>query len=523
MQRQLTSLSSRCRLSFFRLEQHPEQWLNPNPVQLETRRFRGKGGLKTRKRQPNERDYPQHGHLGRVEPPHGHLKREYPPHGSSKRREHAPERKAVAPKTPPKLLPHEVLGFLRSYVNQWIVNGNTQRRLISFGISHEDVKPLLKRFAIEVQGPAFGTQDAFNKYRLFRFTETIDSGAFSLHTDIAFTAVFYAWAEHPDTIPVLKTFISEPTVECIERLRDATDNPYPAERFLSARMMHRKVIMHVGPTNSGKTHNALRALASAHRGVYAGPLRLLAYEIWERLNLGQIAPKGMDESVEEAEAAAEVGAAGAETQKRRGNPKHVRSCNMITGEERRIVADDAGLLSCTVEMVSFQIPYDVAVIDEIQMLADENRGGSWTEAVLGICASELHLCGEESAVPLVEALLRDTGDELVVNRYQRLTPLTVEDESLHGDVGGVKKGDCVVTFSRSSIFSLKKAIEERTSLRCAVVYGKLPPELRSEQAALFNDPDSGYDVIIGSDAIGMGLNLYVVHILVCLLVFTRPL
>jgi ATP-dependent RNA helicase SUPV3L1/SUV3 len=41
------------------------------------------------------------------------------------------------------------------------------------------------------------------------------------------------------------------------------------------------------------------------------------------------------------------------------------------------------------------------------------------------------------------------------------------------------------------------------------VYGKLPPEIRSEQAALFNDPDSGYDVLIGSDSIGMGLNLYV--------------
>jgi ATP-dependent RNA helicase SUPV3L1/SUV3 len=64
-----------------------------------------------------------------------------------------------------------------------------------------------------------------------------------------------------------------------------------------------------------------------------------------------------------------------------------------------------------------------------------------------------------------------------------------------------------VTFSRTNIFKLKRKIEEVTGLRCAVAYGRLPPEIRSEQAALFNNPGSGYDVMIGSDAIGMGLNL----------------
>ena len=46
-------------------------------------------------------------------------------------------------------------------------------------------------------------------------------------------------------------------------------------------------------------------------------------------------------------------------------------------------------------------------------------------------------------------------------------------------------------------------------MRCAVVYGQLPPEIRSEQVALFNGPGSGYDVMVGRDAIGMGLNLCV--------------
>ena len=39
------------------------------------------------------------------------------------------------------------------------------------------------------------------------------------------------------------------------------------------------------------------------------------------------------------------------------------------------------------------------------------------------------------------------------------------------------------------------------------MYGSLPPETRSAQARLFNDPASGFDVLVASDAIGMGLNL----------------
>ncbi|MBZ0306236.1 MAG: hypothetical protein K8I82_09225, partial [Anaerolineae bacterium] len=42
--------------------------------------------------------------------------------------------------------------------------------------------------------------------------------------------------------------------------------------------------LHVGPTNSGKTHDALLELANAGSGWYLAPLRLLARENFERLN-----------------------------------------------------------------------------------------------------------------------------------------------------------------------------------------------------------------------------------------------
>ena len=43
----------------------------------------------------------------------------------------------------------------------------------------------------------------------------------------------------------------------------------------------------------------------------------------------------------------------------------------------------------------FQISrYEVAVIDEIQMCKDHQRGWAWTRALLGIPADEIHVCGE---------------------------------------------------------------------------------------------------------------------------------
>ena len=44
------------------------------------------------------------------------------------------------------------------------------------------------------------------------------------------------------------------------------------------------VIAHLGPTNSGKTHDALRFLIETGKGVYAAPLRMLAQEAHRRLS-----------------------------------------------------------------------------------------------------------------------------------------------------------------------------------------------------------------------------------------------
>jgi ATP-dependent RNA helicase SUPV3L1/SUV3 len=126
---------------------------------------------------------------------------------------------------------------------------------------------------------------------------------------------------------------------------------------------------------------------------------------------------------------------------------------------------------------------------------------------LGLRAQEIHLCGEASVVPLVKELCEALNDDVQVHHYERLTPLSISKHSLNGNYKNVKKGDCVVTFARKDIFDVKKSIERKTGLRCAVVYGALPPESRAVQARAFNDPDGRFDVLVASDAVGMGLNL----------------
>ncbi|KAI9729292.1 MAG: RNA helicase [Cirrosporium novae-zelandiae] len=249
------------------------------------------------------------------------------------------------------------------------------------------------------------------------------------------------------------------------------DFRFPAEWFPGTRTMQRSVHLHVGPTNSGKTYHALKRLQEAESGIYAAPLRLLAHEIYVRLN-----SKGV-------------------------------ACDLITGDERRMLGDKpAPMQSCTVEMVPINTEVDVAVIDEIQMIGDKIRGWAWTQALLGVRAKEVHLCGEERAIPLIKELVAAAGDTIHIHNYKRLNPLKVMNENLKG-LGQLQKGDAIVSFSKVHIHSLRKTIEKRTSRRVAIIYGSLPPEIRAQQAELFNDPNNDYDFLVASNAIGMGLNL----------------
>eukprot|EP00960_Hanusia_phi_P051887 761082-Hanusia_phi.AAC.6 len=183
----------------------------------------------------------------------------------------------------------------------------------------------------------------------------------------------------------------------------------------------------------------------------------------------------------------------------------------MTGQEK-VWDPKAQHTSSTVEMVDLDTVIDVAVIDEVQMIESNDRGWAWTRALLGLPASEIHLCGEPRAKDLIMRLCQLCNDELEVKEYERLSTLTVANHSLGGSLRNIEQGDCIVAFGRKKIHQLKRDIEAKTPYRCCVVYGSLPPQTRQEQAKLFNErgshaPGQSFDVLVASDAVGMGLNL----------------
>ncbi|XP_030768265.1 ATP-dependent RNA helicase SUV3 homolog, mitochondrial isoform X2 [Sitophilus oryzae] len=269
-----------------------------------------------------------------------------------------------------------------------------------------------------------------------------------------------------------------PHLDCMDDLKKISDLRTPANWYPEARAINRKIIFHAGPTNSGKTYHALERYITAKSGVYCGPLKLLASEVYNKCN-------------------------------DRGTP-----CDLVTGEERKF-ADPSGIASshvaCTVEMTSVNNPYEVAVIDEIQMIRDPQRGWAWTRALLGLMAEEVHLCGEAGALDLIQQLCLTAGEDIEVRNYKRLTDLKIESSAL-GSLEKVQPGDCIVCFSKNDIYSVSRAIEA-SGKEVAVIYGSLPPGTKLAQAAKFNDPDNSCKILVATDAIGMGLNLSIRRII----------
>jgi ATP-dependent RNA helicase SUPV3L1/SUV3 len=250
---------------------------------------------------------------------------------------------------------------------------------------------------------------------------------------------------------------------------------YPAS-FDLARRIKRKFIAVLGPTNSGKTHQAIEALAKAPSGVYLAPLRLLALENYERL----------------------------QEMEQHGKPLKV---SLVTGEERRLVPGATHVAS-TVEMLDTQTPVDVAVIDEIQMLADRDRGAAWTAAVCGAPARIVYLVGAPEARRAIEVLAARLECELEVHVLKRKGPLTMETNAVR-KLSGLRRGDAVICFSRREVLMWRDMVTEM-GLSVATVYGNLSPEVRRAQAQRFREGTA--DVVVGTDALAMGLNMPIARV-----------
>jgi ATP-dependent RNA helicase SUPV3L1/SUV3 len=237
-----------------------------------------------------------------------------------------------------------------------------------------------------------------------------------------------------------------------------------------ARELNRKLCFYVGPTNSGKTYQALQELSHADTGTYLAPLRLLALENYESL-------KNQDIPV-----------------------------SLVTGEEE-IFDEDGGHVCSTIEMINFNLEVDVCVIDEIQMLDDEDRGWAWVNAILGSPAKKVIMTGSVNALDIIKTIATYLGEELEIVKFKRLNPLKVDEK--HTILKDIQKATALIAFSRKEVLALKSKLSKYHTV--SVLYGNLSPEVRREEAKRFREGTS--DILVATDAIAMGLNLPIKHIL----------
>lgn len=249
----------------------------------------------------------------------------------------------------------------------------------------------------------------------------------------------------------------------LDALRARLVAAFPSWRHAGRLDQH--IALHIGPPNSGKTHEALDSLAAAGSGWYLAPLRLLAFEVFDRLN-------------------------------RRGI-----LCNLLTGEEY-IPVDGADITAATIEMFNPNRSGACVIIDEAQMLADPDRGWAWTRALMEAQAPEIHVIAPYTAQSLIEKLAGAAAIPISVVQHERLAPIRVADR--HWPLHELPPQTILVAFSRKTVLHLKTELE-RMKRTVSVVYGNLPPEVRRKQADRFAERET--EICVATDAVGMGLNL----------------
>lgn len=255
------------------------------------------------------------------------------------------------------------------------------------------------------------------------------------------------------------------TREKIKKITKNLDLVNPANDYPLARAMRRHFIINVGATNTGKTYTALQELKKTSDGVYLSPLRLLAMEVQDTL--------------------LESGCL----------------CSMTTGEEEYIIPNST-VMSSTVEKLNIDHHYEVGVIDECQMIEDAERGGAWTRAILGILADVVYLCMSPEALNICIKLIELCGDTYEINECKRTTKLTMCDEPV--GIEDLQKGDAIILYSRREVLDYALNLEN-LGISASVIYGALPYEARKNQVDLYKNGQT--DIVVSTDAIGMGLNL----------------
>jgi ATP-dependent RNA helicase SUPV3L1/SUV3 len=240
----------------------------------------------------------------------------------------------------------------------------------------------------------------------------------------------------------------------------------PANRDFNARGTGVTAVL--GPTNTGKTHLAIERMLAYSSGIIGLPLRLLAREVYNKV---------------EARAGADAVA-------------------LVTGEEK-IKPPNPRYWVSTVEAMPRDLDVAFLAIDEVQLGADLERGHVFTDRMLNRRGrDETLVLGAQTVRPMVERLLPGAH---VLTR-PRLSQLSFAGEK---KITRLPRRSAIVAFSAEEVYSIAELIRRQRG-GAAVVLGALSPRTRNAQVALYQSGDVEY--LVATDAIGMGLNLDVDHV-----------
>jgi ATP-dependent RNA helicase SUPV3L1/SUV3 len=233
--------------------------------------------------------------------------------------------------------------------------------------------------------------------------------------------------------------------------------------------MHRAVTALLGPTNTGKTHLALERMLTHPTGMIGFPLRLLARENYDRV----AALRGQE------------------------------AVALVTGEER-IVPERPAYWMCTVEAMPLDLKVDFLAVDEVQLAADRERGHVFTDRILHARGRlETWLVGAETIRSLLRRLLPDAA----FTSRPRLSTLSYAEPTR---LGKLPPRSAVIVFSVRALYETA-ALVRREQGGAALVFGALSPRTRNAQVGLYQGGE--VDHLVATDAIGMGLNLDIDHVL----------
>ena len=224
-----------------------------------------------------------------------------------------------------------------------------------------------------------------------------------------------------------------------------------------------KITALLGPTNTGKTFQAIETMLSFQSGMIGFPLRLLAREVYDKVI------KKIDKN----------------------------KVALITGEEK-IIPLNAKYYLCTVESMPVDKNLEFVAIDEIQMCTDHERGHIFTDRLL-------NLRGEKSTMFMgsnsIKIILEKLDSEIEYINKNRLSKLSFVG---HKKISRIERKTAIIAFSSEDVYAIAVLIRRQKG-GAAIVMGSLSPKTRNSQVQLYQSGDVDY--LVATDAIGMGINM----------------